>query len=124
MQRMAIEAPREAVEGGAGEGFWYRCTNGQATATLRWFGGPKSPDPDVMLWDMEAAIPGMGAGTMLLREIEAWVDSRMIPLALHAVVAPARVEWLAREGFQFVKRVGDDVVMVRPAKPVPILRHN
>lgn len=117
MQRRQIPTP-EDVKGITTGGFWFLCEGTGARATIYWYGGPKSPDKDIVLHNIVAEFPGTGAGTLLLHEILAWCDERGLSISC---LAPAeRTAWLQRIGFTMLEQRYGDVVMGRP--PVPALR--
>lgn len=117
MERTYVEPPPIAVEEGIKGGFWLQCAGHGAKAIVYWFGGPKSPDRDVILFDINADVPGMGHGTLLVHEILAWCDSA--GLTISADAPPERVEWLRRLGFVPVGQGFMGTVMGR--SPVPVL---
>jgi hypothetical protein len=110
-----ISPPQDAVDAGVLGGHWYEVKGSGARAILRWLGGPGSPDKDVILYDVEAEIPGGGAGSIVVASIGAWADKEAITLS--CLAPPERVPWLKRLGFVEVEQRYGDVVCARSPKP-------
>lgn len=113
----SIPAPTEVVETvGDRGGYWFRFDDADAHALIWWKGGPKSPDRDVILHDIEATPPGFGHGTELLKQILDWADRKNLNVSL--ICPQERSAWYGRHGFLRLEARYGDIVMGRTPRKV------